>query len=177
MRVYKANQRISQLQCICTFLENKSIYRCQFLRLWIRHWIVYCVIRKETVKASYSIQQVNFSWHIIIQSCNAQLVEQGVWGSIPGLATWISETGYLLIRSRDMTERLLKRRKSSIQNLHLRLFSSQEKKCLENFSHRSSLFDRRQKTLSLYTYTNWQLQFKSGCRRQTWLVGWLEYYT
>ena len=35
--------------------------------------------------------------------------------SIPGLATWISETGYLLLPSRHMAEIPLKRRKSSIQ--------------------------------------------------------------
>ena len=36
-------------------------------------------------------------------------------GSIPRLATWISEIGYLLLPSRDMAEIPLKRRKSSIQ--------------------------------------------------------------
>ena len=43
------------------------------------------------------------------------LAEQEVRGSIPGLATWISEIGYLLLPSRDMTEIPLKRRKSPIQ--------------------------------------------------------------
>ena len=36
------------------------------------------------------------------------LAEQGVWGSNPGLATLISEIRYLLLPSRDMTERWLK---------------------------------------------------------------------
>ena len=38
------------------------------------------------------------------------LAEQEVRGSIPRLATWISEIGYLLLPSRDMAERSLKRR-------------------------------------------------------------------
>ena len=41
------------------------------------------------------------------------LAEQEVRGSIPGLAATISEIGYLLLPNRDMTERSLKRRKSS----------------------------------------------------------------
>ena len=40
------------------------------------------------------------------------LAEQEVRGSIPGLATWISEIGYLLLPSRDMAEIPLKQRKS-----------------------------------------------------------------
>ena len=43
------------------------------------------------------------------------LAEQEVRGSIPRLATWISEIGYLPLPSRDMAEMPLKRRKSSIQ--------------------------------------------------------------
>ena len=39
------------------------------------------------------------------------LTEQGVRGSIPGLANWIPEIGHLLFQSRDMAVRLLKRRK------------------------------------------------------------------
>ena len=42
------------------------------------------------------------------------LAKQEVRGSIPGLATWISEIGYLLLPSRDMAEIPLKWRKSSI---------------------------------------------------------------
>ena len=38
------------------------------------------------------------------------LEEQEVRGSIPGLATTISEIGYLLLLSHDMAERSLKRR-------------------------------------------------------------------
>ena len=43
------------------------------------------------------------------------LAEQEVRGSIPGLPTWISEIGYLLLPSRDMAEIPVERRKSSIQ--------------------------------------------------------------
>ena len=43
------------------------------------------------------------------------LAEQEVWSSIPGLAATISQTGYLLLPSCDMAERMLKRRKSSKQ--------------------------------------------------------------
>ena len=43
------------------------------------------------------------------------LAEQEVRGSIPRLATWISEIGYLPLPSRDMAEIPLKRHKSSIQ--------------------------------------------------------------
>ena len=43
------------------------------------------------------------------------LAEQEVRGSIPRLATWISEIGYLLLPNRDMAEIPLERRKSSIQ--------------------------------------------------------------
>ena len=43
------------------------------------------------------------------------LAEQEVRGSIPRLATWISEIGYLPLPSRDMAEIPLKRRKSSIK--------------------------------------------------------------
>ena len=40
------------------------------------------------------------------------LAEQEVRGSIPGLASWISEIGYLLLQSRDMADIPLKRRES-----------------------------------------------------------------
>ena len=43
------------------------------------------------------------------------LAKQELWSLIPGLATTISEIGYLLLPSRDMAEILLKRRKSSKQ--------------------------------------------------------------
>ena len=43
------------------------------------------------------------------------LAEQEVRGSIPRLATWISEIGYLLLPSHDLAEILLKRHNSSIQ--------------------------------------------------------------
>ena len=43
------------------------------------------------------------------------LAEQEVRGSIPGLASTISEIGHLLLPSHDMAERSLKRRKSSKQ--------------------------------------------------------------
>ena len=46
---------------------------------------------------------------------SSRLAAQEARGSIPGLAATISEIGYLLLPSRDMAERLLKRRKSSKQ--------------------------------------------------------------
>ena len=45
-------------------------------------------------------------------------MEQEVRGSIPGLVSRISEIGYLLLPRRDMTEILLKRRKSSKQPIN-----------------------------------------------------------
>ena len=47
-----------------------------------------------------------------LSSC---LEEQELRGSIPRLATRISEIGYLLLPSRDMVEIPLKQRKPSIQ--------------------------------------------------------------
>ena len=52
---------------------------------------------------------------VVAKWLSSWLVEQEVRGSIPGLANWISEIGYLLHPSRDMAEIPLKRRKSSIQ--------------------------------------------------------------
>ena len=49
------------------------------------------------------------------QWLSSWLAEQEVRGSIPHLATLISEIGYLRLPSRDMAEIPLKRRKSSIQ--------------------------------------------------------------
>ena len=43
------------------------------------------------------------------------LAEQEVRGSIPRLATWISEISYLPLPSRDMAEIPLTRRKSAVQ--------------------------------------------------------------
>ena len=51
----------------------------------------------------------------VVEGLSSWLAEQGVRGSIPGLATWISEIVYLLLPSRDIAEIPLKRRKSSIQ--------------------------------------------------------------
>ena len=53
---------------------------------------------------------------MVAEWLSSWLAEQEVRGSIPGLATWISEIGYLLLPSRDMAEIPLKRRKSSIQS-------------------------------------------------------------
>ena len=52
---------------------------------------------------------------LVAEWLSSWLAEQDVRGSIPRLATWISEIGYLLLPSRDMAEIPLKRRKSSIQ--------------------------------------------------------------
>ena len=53
---------------------------------------------------------------VVAEWLSSWLAEQEVRGSIPRLATWISEIGYLPVLSRDMAEILLKRRKSSIQS-------------------------------------------------------------
>ena len=47
---------------------------------------------------------------VVVEWISSWLVDQEVRGSIPGLATWISEIGYLLLPSRDMAEIPLKRR-------------------------------------------------------------------
>ena len=44
----------------------------------------------------------------VVQWLSSWLAEQGVWVSNHGVATLISEIGYLLLPSRDMTEILLK---------------------------------------------------------------------
>ena len=56
--------------------------------------------------------QVRSSGGVVVKllACGAE--DQG---SIPGLAATISEIGYLLLPSRDMAEKSLKRRKSSKQ--------------------------------------------------------------
>ena len=51
----------------------------------------------------------------VVEWLSSGLAEQEVRGSIPGLATWISEIGYILLPSWDMAEIPLKRRKSSMQ--------------------------------------------------------------
>ena len=52
---------------------------------------------------------------VVAEWISSWLAEQEVRGSIPRLATWISEIGYLPLQSRDMAEIPLKRRKSSIK--------------------------------------------------------------
>ena len=59
------------------------------------------------------------SFDILVGSGGGRVVKLLVRGSIPGLATWISEIGYLLLPIRDMAEIPLKRRKSSIQPTNL----------------------------------------------------------
>ena len=54
------------------------------------------------------------------------LAEQEVQASIPGLATCISEIGYLLLPSRDMAEIPLKRRKSSIQPTNQQIWKTKK---------------------------------------------------
>ena len=51
----------------------------------------------------------------VVEGLSSWLLEQEVRGSIPGLATWISEIGYLMLPSRDIDEIPLEPRKSSIQ--------------------------------------------------------------
>ena len=51
----------------------------------------------------------------VVEWLSFWLEEQEIRGSIPGLATCISEIDYLLLPSRDKAEIQLERRKSSIQ--------------------------------------------------------------
>ena len=53
---------------------------------------------------------------VVVLRLSSWLTEQEVRDSIPGLATTISEIGYLLLPSRDMAEIPLKRRISSKQS-------------------------------------------------------------
>ena len=66
-------------------------------------------------------KNVKLSGAAVAEWLSAWLAEQEVWGSIPCLATWISEIGNLLLPSRDMAEISLKRRKSSIQPTNVKL--------------------------------------------------------
>ena len=63
-------------------------------------------------------------------------------GSIPGLATWYSEIGNLLLPSSDMAEIPLKRRKSSIQPTNQP--SQRNKKTLQNVRLQ---FERQQSSI------------------------------
>ena len=51
----------------------------------------------------------------MVEWLSSWLAEQEVRGSIPGLTTWISEIGYILLPSRDMAEIPLFKPKSDIQ--------------------------------------------------------------
>ena len=62
---------------------------------------------------SYSLTSVQGA--VVAKWLSSLLAEQEVRGSIPHLATWISEIGYLLLPSRDTAALPIKRRKSSIQ--------------------------------------------------------------
>ena len=64
----------------------------------------------------YKMQVLNVIWGAALAEWfSSWLAKQEVRGSIPRLATWISEIGYLLLQTRDMAEIGLKPRKSSIQ--------------------------------------------------------------
>ena len=58
-----------------------------------------------------SISQEYF-WVAVVECLSSMSAYQGVRSSIPGLVIWISEIGNLPFPSHDMTERLLKQRKS-----------------------------------------------------------------
>ena len=72
------------------------------------------------------------------------LAKQEDRGSIPGLATWISEIGYLLLPSRDMAEIPLKRRKSSIQPTNLNI--------KQTFCQRLRVFCEKKRNQAKYIY-------------------------
>ena len=74
-----------------------------FVIKWKVHWII-----------SLSSLCLMLNRHVL--TCDILVVEQcRCSGSIPGLTSTISETGYLLFPSRDMSELLPKRPKSSKQ--------------------------------------------------------------
>ena len=76
-----------------------------------------CVLM-HTFQMFSTVTMSSFLWTegaAVIKWLSSWLAEQEVRGSIPGLATWISEIGYLLLPSVDMAEIPLKRRNSSIQ--------------------------------------------------------------
>ena len=96
------------------YLRNLSFIKSSFQEL-ILHFkgFTYCWNTWNTqLLLSYSF---TFEVAAVEYWLSSLLAEQEVQSSIPGLAATISEIGYLLLPSRDMAERLLKRRKSSKQ--------------------------------------------------------------
>ena len=72
----------------------------------------------DECRPPFSFFKVTFSSghrQAVAEWLSSWLAEQEVRGSIPRLATRISEIGYLPLPSRDMAEIPLKRRKSSIK--------------------------------------------------------------
>ena len=74
--------------------------------IFMVEWFGICILIEP------SCMHIKSKGAAVVKWLSSWLTEQGVWGSIPGLTTWISEIGYLLLPSRDITERLFKRRKS-----------------------------------------------------------------
>ena len=93
---------------MCTDLKRISIY-------W-KVMITYRYVSNNRV--SKDRKNYNFPLLLgvaVVEWLSSLLAEQEVRGSIPGLATWITDIGYLLLPSCDMSEIPLKRLKSSIQ--------------------------------------------------------------
>ena len=76
----------------------------------------------------------------VVQCSSFWLEEQEIRGSIPGLATCISEIDYLLLPSRDKAEIQLERRKSSIQPTNLSCNNVQKSISKANFTFRQDVF-------------------------------------
>ena len=79
-------------------LQHINITKSARIHIWEGGWIV-----------------TAFEGAVVVEWLSSWLAEQEVRSSIPVLTTWISKIGYLLLPSRDMAERLLQLRKSSIQ--------------------------------------------------------------
>ena len=80
-----------------------------FISLFSKKW------NNSNITEHMYVFKKKFKGAAVVEWLSSWLAEQEVRGSIPGLTTWISEIGYLLLPSRDMAEIPLKRRKSSIQ--------------------------------------------------------------
>ena len=66
------------------------------------------MIASKTIDNMISYLMLSIPGAAVVEWLSPWLAEQEVRGSIPAFATWISEIGYRLLPSRDMTEIALK---------------------------------------------------------------------
>ena len=118
MKLGNANESLTKYTCC---IQSKRKYNIHSYNNFIQHhdldlrvvtWIQDCV--------KMSQWNNNFSLNMelgaaVVEWLSSWLAEQEVRSSIPGLATWISEIGYLLLPGQDMAEIPLKQHWSSIQ--------------------------------------------------------------